>query len=126
MILDIYLAGGETMVSRKKFAGFDLVIGESGEIRFKKKSSEYNRYIAEMLRGRKKVSTEEFTRIARAYHKPEEEVKIQEEIEPRFDATLEDVGRIMEDWNIFKLTEPKDKLFRIKGQTIEKLRYVVC
>ena len=126
MILDIYLAEGATMVSRKKLSGFELVIGKSGVVKFKKKPSEFNRYIAEMLRGRKKVTQEEFTRIARAYHKPEEEVKIQEEIEPRFDATLEDVGRIMEDWNVFKLTEPKDKLFRIKGQTIEKLRYVVC
>jgi hypothetical protein len=113
------------MVSRKKVAGFEVVIGKSGKIRFKRKPSAFNRYIADMLRGRPKVSKEEFTRIARSYLKPEMEA-LKEEIDKEMDIKLNSISLVMEDWNIYKMTEPKEKLLKMKQTTVERLRKVVC
>jgi hypothetical protein len=116
------------MVSHRKVAGFELTLGTSGELRFKKKPSEFSKYIAETLKGEsgtKEEIREKFKEAAKKYKEFKEQEYPMQYLES-LDQKIHKLDSIISEWKANeKILEPKEML-EIAPMTLKKIKYIIC
>jgi hypothetical protein len=114
------------MVSHKKFGDIELTLGEAG-IRFKRKPSAYNRYIAKETKGKARLSKEEFLQLAKSYKNPVAiEIKDELELNSKINKSID----VLNSWDIeirkLENAPVKEDIFKLKKDTVDRLKYVIC
>ena len=116
------------MASHKKLAGFDVTLGASGELRFKRQPSQYNKYIGEALRGEtgtKEERRQKFAEASKKYKEFKEQEYPMQYLES-LDQRIHKLDSIISKWKEDEKFASREQMLDIAPITLKKIKEIIC